>query len=414
MGGGGQRDPINGLAASANATSSLRVAILDPRQEFLHLRERWQRLASEVETATCFMHPAYFRAWFQCLSDEVDTVLLAAFANDELCGILPLARARVWRGPSCSPRIDYLPSDRRLVAKSKRPFPIDQLSPVISWAAVTLRPTLLCRPKDRQAVIAAMAAVIARRPSWDVIVIPVLEGEEEDMWHEGFRGVGLKPRTHRLHRNILTLTRVRNFAAMVAGENRNFRRNVRRAQAAADKLGIEFAVHEGRGAVLQRLDLLARVASASWKQDGRNGRQVTVPYEGQQQQFFETLLGDEDVGMLPVIAVAERRSEPIAVQLAFRHADTLTGVLTFMDKTCTDASPGLLLLGRLIDWAARNDVERIDLNATQEWLRHLADTRETLANVVVFAPSATGRVYALLSRLARLRHERKLTPPSPD
>jgi CelD/BcsL family acetyltransferase involved in cellulose biosynthesis len=206
---------------------------------------------------------------------------------------------------------------------------------------------------------------------------------------------------HRLRRNVLTLRHVRPFDSIVADQNRNFRRNVKRAREAATELGLEFAVHEGRLAVTQQLDIIARIARASWKHTGRDGKQISVPYEGRQRRFFETLLADEDLGMTPFVATASVRSEPVAALLCLQHARNFTGLLMFRDERWSAASPGLLLLGHIIDRAALGEIQRFDLNAIQDWLRHVADEIHTLANLVVFAPTVVGRTYAFVSQAMR-------------
>jgi CelD/BcsL family acetyltransferase involved in cellulose biosynthesis len=102
-----------------------------------------------------------------------------------------------------------------------------------------------------------------------------------------------------------------------------------------------------------------------------------------------------------VLGIAAMRGDPIAVQLNLRHASCLTALLTFRDDRCADASPGLLLLGRLIDWAADHGIQRFELNATHEWVRRLVDERRTANNVVVFAPTVSGKFFGLVSKAAQ-------------
>src|SRR4029078_9276569 len=129
----------------------------------------------------------------------------------------------------------------------------------------------------------------------------------------------------------------RSFDDMVSGQNRNFRRNVRRARAAAETLGLGFAVYEGRDAVGGLLKVVDRVARASWKHEGREGTDVNLSYEGQQQRYFETLLLDSELGATPVLAIATLEDDPIGVELALRYRDALMGLLMFRDERCDAA-----------------------------------------------------------------------------
>jgi len=393
------------MAPLSKASPPLRADVLEAASSFDAIEADWHRLALDAPKATCFMLPSYFHAWHRTLADDVETRLVAVRRGDELCGVLPVMRGLVWRGPSCVPRIDYAPADRPLSpGRAPRPLPVRQLSSVVSWPATSLRPTLLARPQDEVAVANAVAAAMAEMPKWDAIVLPVYEGEEESRWLAAFRDTGLRPWVHRLGRVVVTLERVRPTDAIIAEQNRKYRQNVRRAKAAADSLGVTFGILEGRAEVCNQLEIIARIAKASWKQTGRDGAQIAVAYEGRQRRFFETLLRRDAADLTPTLAVASCDGDPIAVLLSLRHAMTLTLMLLFWDERCPAASPGHLLMLQMIDWAAGRKLDRVDLNSTQPWTRHFADERRTLANLVAFAPTAIGRTYGWISRAAQRRH----------
>lgn len=391
----------------------LRAEILGAEAAESRLGAEWLQLAFAVEDATCFMLPAFFRAWRQVLAEEDEAQVIAAFDGDGLIGVLPLMRGRVWRGPSCAPRIDYASADRRLSPGGRRPFLLRQLASVVSWPAASLRPTLLAAPVARAAAVRSMAATMLAAPGNDVIVLPVYLGEDAATWTAAFREAGGQPWLHALNRDVLTLDTVRPFDEVVARQPGKFRQNIRRARAAADRLGISFEVHAGRAEVARRFDRVARAASRSWKQAGEDGRQTALPYAGRQQAFFETLLDEEGTGLVPLLAEARMGDDAIAVLLAARAGATVTAFVTFRDDRGAAASPGLLLFGALIDWCVAQGVRRFDINATQDWLRHLSDTRRTLANLVVFTPTLRGGAFSLISRAARWAHARRSGDPAP-
>lgn len=363
----------------------------------------WLRLALTVDRATCATHPDYFRAWRRTLAEDVDSAVLVARRGDDVCGILPVMRARVRRGPACAPRHDFAPSDRLLLPPGRpRPFRLRQISPVVSIPAAIVAPMTLWRAEDGSDVTAAFAPVLAGRPDWDVIVIPAYAGPEQAAWCDAFSALGLRPRVQRLDRHIQSLAAVRPFEDLVERQNRNFRRNVRRALTAAHACGMAIDLHQGDAAV-DRLDILARVARRSWKTAGRDGADVQLAYEGRQQRFVEDLLASGLSGAHPIMAVAAVAGDPVAVLLSVRHGGSLTTLLTFRDNRFPATSPGLLLLGRTIDHAARTGVAWVDLNATHEWVRHLADLRRSANNVVVFAPTMRGRLFALVADAAASR-----------
>ena len=329
------------------------------------------------------------------------SAVVVARAGGALRGIMPIMRGRVWRGPSCAPRHDFAPADRTLVeSRRPRPFPVRQVCPVVSMPATLVAPAPLCREADAEAVTHAMAGALLALPRWDVIALPVYEGVEQASWLAAFAAQGCRPLLHPLGRFVQGIRDVRPFDEIVVRQNKKYRQNVRRARAAAESLGVEIAVHKGSTAVAAHLEAFAAVARASWKHLGREGQQVALPFEGRQQVFFEALLAEEDTGLTPVLAVAWMGGEAIAALLAVRHAATLTALLTFRDDRAAAASPGLLLLGRLVDWAAEHGIRWFDLNATHEWVRHLADERRSQNNVVVFAPTLRGRLYERIARSA--------------
>jgi hypothetical protein len=58
-------------------------------------------------------------------------------------------------------------------------------------------------------------------------------------------------------------------------------------------------------------------------------------------------------------------------------------------------------MGCLIDYAVAQGLRTFDLNATQDWLRHIADSHHMLVNVCAFRPTLRGRVYEVIARRRR-------------
>ena len=377
----------------------MRTSLVDGRVAIVRYGEVWRSLAETVGSATLFMWPAIFDAWQQELAQGVSAEVLLAHCGSRLVGILPLMRATVLRGPAFVPRIDYAPYDRDLAPPSLRPFPVRQVSSMVSWRATSLRPTLLCAPDDRASVIMAVAAALADMRGVDQIVLPV-PVEEATLWLQGLRHAGLSPWTHDLQRKVLTLDALRPFEDIIAAQNRNFRKNVARARAAAAEAGVIWSIHDGPDQVLPHLDTIARVAGESWKGQGAGDR-MAIPYAGPQQRFFERLLRDRHSGLSPLLAIAACGGQVISVALCQRHGEAMTGLLMFRNALHPDASPGLLLLGAVIDHAAAQGLRRLDLNTTQDWMRHVADTSHQLVNVVAFRPTIRGRAWELIARARR-------------
>ena len=141
--------------------------------------------------------------------------------------------------------------------------------------------------------------------------------------------------------------------------------------------------------ILSEID---RLAALSWKQPGRAEQDVHVPYAGVQRAFFEDLLAQPQLGATPLAALATSAGRPIAALLATAHGKTLTTLLTFRDGSAEDASPGVLLIGTLIDWAHRHGLSCVDFNSGHPSVRHYSDRVLTIQNVLAFAPTARGRM----------------------
>jgi CelD/BcsL family acetyltransferase involved in cellulose biosynthesis len=384
---------MNAVGGFPGATYAVSV------EAFPQVEAEWLALSLAMARPSCFAAPAYYEAWRGTLADDVSPFLLTARQAGRLAGLMPMMRARVRRGPLCAPRHDFAPSDRALLGADKaRPFAVRQLSPVVSMPASWVAPAPLCHAVDREAVTRVMARHIAGLGAWDSFALPVDVGADQDVWLKALVDAGLHPWVHKLDRQIGAIGVVEPFAAKVARQNKKFRQNIRRAEAAAQRVGLTIAVHEG-DAVMAQLPDLAAVGLQSWKQTGR-GDGLTVPYMGRQQRFVEhfvSLAGDA----MPLLTVASCNGAPVAVLLSLLHGDWLTALVIFRNDAVPEASPGMLVLGHMIDWVADRGLSGFDLNATHEWTRHLIDEVRHQNIIVAFAPTWRGRALRAVSALAR-------------
>lgn len=380
----------------------LQAACLDADTAVALHGDAWKRLAQATDQSTFFMWPAVFDAWRHELASDVTANVIVVQRGTQMMGVLPVMQATVWRGPAFVPRIDYAPGDRDLAPGGMRAFPVRQVSSVVSWRATALRPTLLCAPLDRVGVIGAVTRVLATLRGVDQIVMPV-HAAEDALWMEGFQQAGLAPWCHQLQRQVLTLEKVRPFDDLVAGQSANFRKNVRRARTAAADAGLAFTLYEGHDAVLTKLDAFARLADESWKATGTTEK-TGIPYAGLQRNFFERVFRDRASGMTPVLAMGAVDGQHVAAALCMQQGSKLMGLLTFRNDLHPTASPGLLGMAILVDYAAARGLQTFDLNATQDWMRHISDSSHMLVNVAAFRPTWRGRLYDIIARTRRRAH----------
>lgn len=395
---------MNALCGDPVKDEVISVEVMDADAGYRSVAAEWRRLSLSVERPSCFAAPSYFRAWLDTLAGDVAPLLLVARRGARLVGIMPMMRARVRRGPLCAPRHDFAPSDRAYLGAGRpRPFALRQLSPIVSMPATWVAPAPLCAERDRAAVIRAMALAISRLPDWDSLALPVDTGRNRDLWLASLELAGLHPWVHELGRTIGAIGRVEPFADKIARHGWKLRQNIRRAAAAGERAGLSLQLHEGREAVARQLPVLAEVAQASWKQNGREGDSLVVPYAGRQQTFFERLLGNmsDDAEMMPLLAVASCGGKPVSALLCLQHGDWLTALVTFRSDAVPQASPGMQVMARMVDWSHDHGLSGFDLNASHEWTRHLVDETRSQDIIVCFAPTIRGRVLQLISAATR-------------
>ena len=386
--------PRDFAAATPAPAGSVTGAVLWERADIAALIPEWRALAKAEHPSNLFAQPAIWHSWERTLSRGArHCVVVARDHEGRLVGVLAAMIRRVWRGPALGVRYDYDPADSRWLARhSRRMVPFRQFSPILSLPATMLGPMLLTRDGQRKAAIGAICAAIAAAPGWDGLVLPI-EESEAPLWHHALAQARLRPALQRTDRPALYLSHVVPFARIIARQPQKFRANMRRAAAAADRAALEVTLCRD---VEETLACLARLAGESWKARGRPGQHVNVPYHGPQQDFFEDLLRAPQ-GVPPVSAIAKTGDGPVAMVLGLVHGETLTTLLTFWNGAEKAASPGILVMGALMDWAAQNGIETVDFNSNNPWLRHFADHRVTQQNMLGFAPTLAG------GALARLR-----------
>lgn len=362
-------------------------------------------LSGVSATASCFTLPFYLETWAKHLAGTARIRTLTVRKDGLVHASMPMMRHWVSRGPMAAPRHDFAPQDRAFFSKPGwRPLRLRQLSPIVSMPASLIGPAPLAAPSDYGPVTNAIAAEIAADSEWDTFAVPVDAGEHQQAWIDALQANGLKPWVLTLDRSVGAIASPKPFDEIVGQQKKKFRQNIRRARAAADKAGMELHVAEGHSSVRANFNILNQIATQSWKQPGGRGADLVVPYTGDQERFSTSLLFDNgpESGIDPVLVWAECEDQLLAAILCLRCRDWLTALIIFhVPGVLGNASPGMLVLGRSIDWAHDNGIVRYDLNATHEWTRYLIDETREQHIVVCYAPSVLGQTASAVSRLAR-------------
>lgn len=394
----------------------LKIDLLTSAEQIDAIKPEWHDLSVAAARASCFSSPSYFQAWHSAASKDVTWSVLIVRRNGALIGVMPLMRTTAQRGPSCAPRHDFAPSDARYLGENGvRPFKLCQISPVVSIPCALIGPAPLSAEKDMGIVMDAVTNHLVELDNWDTFAVPTDQESGQDQWKNALGRAGFSPWVLGLGRTISGIEGILPFADIVAGQNRNFRKNIRRANRAAQQAGLTIKVWQGADQVRAKLPVIANVAGQSWKagniEKGAAGG-MHIPYDGIQREFVEALvnLPNLDTDLTPVLAEAQIDGQPLAVLLSLRHGDRLTAILTFHNLTfhngrANTTSPGLLLIGRMIDWAHEHNLAGYDLNLTQNWARHLTNHVSQQNIVVCYANTLRGRVFSGISRAARFRHK---------
>lgn len=390
---------MSGAAARRPAPDTLLAEAVPGAEAADRLRSGWQALFEATGDAPWSCAPEVHRCWIATLRPPDATPVIAVRdAGGALRGVMPLMRDVAWRGPSVAPRFDYDPQDRGALERSGwRPVPVRQLASPASLPATMLWTGPLCRPGDLGPVMAAVAGAIRDLDGWDVAVLPAFEGAEAECIAHAMRACGqvhLQP----LGREVMNLSRLEPFAAIVARQPKKFRQNLRRATAAGEAAGLRITFAEGSEGVARARDAVEAVARASWKAAGRTGAQVLIPYDARQKRFFERLMTSDRLGGVPVVGIARDAEGPVAVLTMLHLGPTVTALLTFWNGRLPQASPGLQLIGAAIDHAVSRGATRFATNTTSPWARYFTDERRVVTNIVTFRDTPYGRALARLSR----------------
>ncbi|WP_134681561.1 GNAT family N-acetyltransferase [Paracoccus ravus] len=362
----------------------------------------WEELAKAEPNYPLLGHPAFSQAFAAHFDDRAR--IFAARLRDgagTLRAVQPLMISRHLRHPGLVPRYDYLSGDAAfLTEKRSRVIPLRQLSPVLGLECGNLRMAGCRGDLAKEIFWPPLTLRLRRLRGWDIGIFPIEAGEFE-LAAASFRHAGCPAFRGRTDRAYLMREKPRPIAEIVATQSKKFRQNIRRASSEAESSGIRFDVLDGHAAS-DLMPAFAALGAASWKAGGRlvaeaRGQALSVPYQGQQREFFETLA--RDPRLRPVMSVARGDDGLHAACLGFFGAGCLTTMITLHRPSSGKAGHGRLVLHELIDWAWRNGASRIDFNTTAEWPRPYADQSRDDLHLVVMRPGIYGGALALLARL---------------
>lgn len=372
------------------------VRFIEGDDEIAATAEHWRTLRAETPDNPLFLSPEWFLAWRHCFAEGIRTGLLVAYDNDRVAGVMPLMLGRVRRGPSLSPRVAYRPGDERFLTNpgSYRVLSVRQVSPSLGIECGNLRGGLVAEEGRMGEVRSSMLRAIAALPGWTLGVFPVAE-RGLPAWNDAAAAAGFAAHS-RPARSYYSRSEVLPWNAFIRTRNSHFRKRLTPAIRRAAELGLVSGSRTGAKEVLAAIDEFFDLGRRSWKEDGRSGEQVHLPVTPATEAFYKRVCGAGQ-GIVPVLHEMRIDGALHAAMLGILHQRVLVLCLTYFDPAVAQAWPGRLLFRECFDWAAANEVARIDFNATHSGWARFADTTEIYHDLFLFRRDLLGSVLARLS-----------------
>jgi CelD/BcsL family acetyltransferase involved in cellulose biosynthesis len=188
------------------------------------------------------------------------------------------------------------------------------------------------------------------------------------------------------------------FATFVRGQSKNFRKTVSKAQRAARELRLAVDVHTNRAEVERVLPALVDVSAASWQGRAGTGTFCNTAYR---RCYTEATLGLADAARVRLM-VCRRGDAPIGFILHFVERDRLVALKSEFAEAESACMAGWQIASVAVDEAHGLGLGEVTSGCfvtdfKQRWTTH----RSPCADLIVFAPSTTGRLSFAFPHLAK-------------
>jgi CelD/BcsL family acetyltransferase involved in cellulose biosynthesis len=360
--------------------TELRCHVLEGHAALAQLHDSWQRLCEQCPWATPFQHPEWLRAWARH-HQPAQPWTIAVYDGERLVGLAPLFR--------------YQRGGQRVLA--------------FLGAGASDYCDVLALPSHEHAVVRAMLSALARRrSSWDVCELDELRPSSSPLTRVALpHGWSAQITTQSTCPSLSLPSRVDELARRVP--TRHWRRfeQYRRHATRAGTLVLERAT---ANTCEPLLDSLFALHDARWQARGKPGcfadPRVRACHREAARSFAR-----RDALALHVLRLDER---VLACLYGFEHDRTLYFYLGGFDPTAAPLSPGVLVLGLVLEEAIRRGLTRFDFlrggEAYKYWWgaedRHTVRLHLTLATSVRTAPS-TPQPSAHPNGVAPLQRDRR-------
>lgn len=360
----------------------------------------WDRLAARAPQGLPHLSHAWVSSYLETIGEGRPWAVHAAFAGDELVGVLPLVGVRgggpgVRRAIVGPPRDDHTRSGDALLEPAVAPMALRALLDSVATEEPGCFALSLRGVRDRSPTIAAL---IGRQPFGVVVSRP----DERGSYVAVERGL----------------------ADFRAGLSDNFRRNVRKASnRLAKSPGTNFRWDVGPAADSTGLEAFLAVEASGWK--GRAGSAISL--DPVLSRFYRTLTPRlARLGWLEWHRL-EIEGRTAAIHFATRLGRSLVLIKIAYDEAFARLGPGNLLFDRVVEreFEART-VDEINCMTDMPWHRNWELSRSDYADISLYPrrafPLVAGvlpaRAKAALKRVPLVRafldRRHRVRPPGAD
>lgn len=188
------------------------------------------------------------------------------------------------------------------------------------------------------------------------------------------------------------------FATFLRGQSKNFRKTVSKAQRAARDLELAVDILESRKEIERALPALVAVSAASWQGRAGTGTFENVLYR---RCYAEATLGLADAARVRLM-ICRRGGVPIGFILHLVDDDRLVALKSEFDEAESACMAGWQIARVAIDEAYRLGLGEVTSGCfVTEFKKRWTTHRSPCADLIVFAPSITGRLSFAFPYLAK-------------
>lgn len=360
------------------------VAVLRTSTEIAAATESWSGLQQAMR-APIFNGPQWYRAWLNAFGADKQPHVLQVTHGDRLVGIVPLVQSRVRRRPWLSLHhiqsedLPFLP----IANRRGNLIPLRQLTVPAGLQCGSVRGHWLVLQGLELEVITAVARHLATDADWDMLVFPGLLSEFDQLLRDGMRAGGLSVETRSAITTLYGLP-PQPWEVYFRSRSRHFRKRFQAAERSLASFGALRSVSVTAAPELPAaLTRMFELAARSRKQVARAGQSWHLPLTAAMIAFYSKLCERYAGGgcVFNEVYVGERLAGTLFSIVDNRTAYALQ---TYFDDDFAAGSPGRLLLRELIEWAARQPLDWIDLNGNSPVVRMFASVPLTLSQAWIF------------------------------